>query len=229
MRDLRCVLAAMAAFLFSVPALALSSYERTVVSATSTTITNAQHGFGSKYLAVLVYDSESIRVQPGSTPGYSYSIDPSTYSVTVTFSSSFTGTVKLIGPFTGTTSSNSDFQVSIGVESGAGILRVCGDCTSVYYALRSWGGKSWYSAGPTTLTLTAAGGGGVWRSWLENQKVVFGYSYSGVGGAATCNGLPCEVRFNVSDYPSGVIPLGSAQRSSVAGQHWVGTPNDDRP
>ena len=131
----------------SSPAFALGSYSQTVTNVTSVTITNAQHSMGSKYFGVTVFDAESVRVQQSDSPGWSYSINASTYAVTVNFTSSFTGTVKLIGPFSGVTSADRDFKVSTAVEGGAGVLKVCADCTLTYNALRSWGGKSWFSAG----------------------------------------------------------------------------------
>ena len=222
---------ALLALFSATSAFGLTSYSTTVSNVTTVTVTNAQHGFNSKYFAVTVYDNESVRVQPSDSPGYSYSINASTYAVTVNFTSSFSGTVKLIGPFTGVTTHNRDFAVSTGVDggSGTGFMKVCSECTLELSALRSWSGKSWFSAGPVTLTLTAAAGGGTWRAWLEDQKVVFGYTNASVGGSATCSGMPCEVRFSQSGFPTGSIPLGYQERSGVAGQHWVGSPTDSRP
>ena len=225
---LSCAAAAALFCVWSLPAFALGSYTQTVTNVTTVTIANSAHSMGAKYFGVSVFDSESVRVQQADSPGWSYSINASTFSVTVNFTSSFTGTVKLIGPFTGLTGNDRDFKVSSGLEGGAGVLKVCGDCSLDYFALRSWASKTWYSAGATVLSLTASGGGGTWRAWLENSKVIFGYSYASVGGAATCSGLPCEVRFSQSGYPGGVIKLGSALRSGGAGQHWAGTPTDER-
>lgn len=214
----------------SVPSFALITDEGTVTSSTTYTRTNAQHGMGSKYFGVHVYDNSGNRVQPSGSPGYSYTINASTYQLDITFTTTFSGTVKLIGGFSGLTSHSRDFAVSVGYDSYGGYMRVCDDCTLTNFALRSWSSKTWFTADKTSLRLSSTGGGGTWRAWLENSKVIFGYTGSSVPyGVAYCVGQPCEVRYSISDYPEGSIPLGSCARSSAVDEHWYGSVSDDRP
>lgn len=220
---------ALALLALSIPAFSLTTYETSVTNQTTITVTNSQHGMNSKYFGVHVYNASSERVQPSGSPGYSYTIDSSSYELVVTFTSSFTGTVKLLGGFS-LTSHARDFAVSVGSDVLGGYMRVCDDCSATDYALRSWSGKSWFTAGVTRLRLSAAGGGGWWRAWLEDQKVVFGYDQTSLAnGTAICTGTPCEIRYNIQDYPSGSIPLGKCQRDTAVNAHWITPVYDQRP
>lgn len=229
MNSLKLALAALLLMVFSLPALAVSTHSHAVNGSTAVTITNAQHGMGSQYFGVHVYDNNDQRIQPSGSPGYSYSINASTYAVTVSFGSTFTGTVKITGPFTTHTSDSRDFAPSIVVSSG-GFFKVCAGCTTTDYALRSYSGRSWYQANPSTLTLGASGNGGTVYVWLEGDKVVYGYTYTWEG-SAWCTS-PCEMRSGVGGFPSsGVfVPIGQVQRGSTQGTYWIeNTFYDARP
>jgi surface antigen len=87
--------------LASVPALAVSTHSKTVTNVVSVVIANAEHGMTSKYFGVHLYDASSAQFQPAGIVGYTYSIHPADFTVTVSLSNSFSGTVRLTGPFTG--------------------------------------------------------------------------------------------------------------------------------
>src|SRR5437660_7460443 len=100
----------------AIAAFGSTAYTYTVPSSTtSVTLTQSQHGFSSTRLAVDVHDQNGVKLSTGS---YSYYINTSDYSVSISIPSSLGAgsTVQLIGPFAGSdTTAASDFRLEVGI------------------------------------------------------------------------------------------------------------------
>jgi hypothetical protein len=201
-------------------AYARSTYTTNVASTNSTIITNAQHGFNSPAYGVLIYNSYGTK-QP--TSAYSWTVDQTTYAVTVTFNNTFTGTVKLIAVYANFTSADQDFKVT--VSSGDTThLKVCSGCET-NYARRSYQSRSLTMDESSTLTITSF-------PILSNYVYVFLSDVTLVyqiplGATGTCTGGSCSVvrTLHPEDVPQGGITLGKAAISDTA----LGAVTDLRP
>lgn len=177
-------------------------YSKAVTSVTSVSIPSSEHGLGcSGTLSIRVLDSSGNLLSRSS---YTRSI--SNCTVNLTFSFSFTGTVKLKGPYS-VTSAYSDFEVTAedGTSGTEAKMRVCSQCSSTSYAYRSDAGimesqRSW--------TFNGQGNGqtSTIRVFLEGNTLVFASSTSS-GGSCDAVNSDCEVRTFVSSFPSGVKQL----------------------
>lgn len=194
------------------PAFSTTYYQQSVNNQTSVTITNATHGIGGSPIAVRVYNNSGVR-QPTST--YSVSVNGS-YDVTVSWGSSFTGTVKLSGFYTSDTNNENDFKPTLGTSSppygNIDQFRVCYGCgDSVHESVRTasrkyimWGnGVYQHTTGACTL-----------RVYIEDNRLKFGLS----AGSGSCSGAIVEgsgqVENNVSSFPSGSVKIGEASTAS---------------
>jgi hypothetical protein len=80
-------------------------------------------------------------------------VDQTTYTVTITFNNTFTGTVKLVGTYANFTNADQDFKVT--VPSGDTThLKVCSGCET-NYAKRSYQSRSLTMDESSTLTITS--------------------------------------------------------------------------
>ncbi len=199
------------------PAWAASTYSTSVSGATSLTISAATSGMTSPDFGVYLIDSNNVK-RP--TSEYSGVINQSNYSVTITFSPPFTGTVKLKGLFSGADTNHAyDFKLTL--SSG---VRVCDGCvdTSAGYAKRTVNGVHYVSTTMASADFDfdspSCNGGGVVAYILDNQ-LYFGDPYG-----CMSNVVNAKVS-SASSYPAGSVPLGYARRYD---QNWQG-PYDDRP
>jgi hypothetical protein len=227
------------AMLASFPAFAqITEYDTAVTAQTSLTITNAQHGFNCSDLAVSVLDSNGVLQPESFTTG---TIDSTTYEVNMSWSSAFTGTVKLYGCYGADTSASIDFKGALfnhtdcsglactSVPDG---LVVCNSCTKGAPAMRTVGGFQFVDDGLDSFRLTLNCTGNYWV-WADGdvQKVILGVSNS--GGGITCahvgSGVQLEVDYNVTGFPSSGDILKIAHGAFDVYPYGFTSITDDRP
>lgn len=230
MKTLKVTLAAM---LFSAVGLAnVTSKTYTVSGAISLSIpysatpSSSNHQFASLNLGMNIHDNSGALI----VSGYSKSQNTSTYDITLNFSGAFYGTVDLYGPFDTTTSASTDFAVTGSYNS----LKVCSACTRAAYARRYGSSTGTYHLGIREVTFTQSlyfESYDLVRVWLDSKnRVVFGMSSTSTNNGATCSGGAnghCLLQWGISDYPSGVTPLGHGTFTD-SGYAFVGV-TDDRP
>ena len=190
-------------------AYARSTYTTNVASTNSTTITNAQHGLNSPAYGVLIYNSYGAK-QP--TSAYSWTVDQTTYAVTVTFNNTFTGTVKLVAIYANLTSADQDFKVTSGDTTH---LKVCSGCETSY-AQRSYQSRSLTMDESSTLTITSFPLlNGYVYVYLSDVTLVYQIP---LGATGSCTGGSCSVvrTLHPEDVPQGGITLGKAAISNTA-------------
>ncbi len=184
-----------------------SVYSQGFTSVTSVAIANSQHGMGSTNFGVHVQNTSGSRFAPSEIS--SVGINTSTYEVTITFPSAKSGTVKLYGPFNSDTSHDRDFKVEInGTDSQK--LHVCRDCTTTNFARRTVSGKKIAMHAGDYMEVDSAPNAEI-RVFIQDQKVVYGFTAS--SGTAFCvlGTNACEVRWGVSAWPSGAIKLAEVE------------------
>jgi hypothetical protein len=183
---------------------AMTTWQGNYTAATTATITNATHGIGNGMIAVVCTTGAGTRL---TLDQVSWTVDQSTYEVDITFGSSFTGTVKLSGPWPSSDTSNStDFQITIG-SSDASNLWFCGQCAT-YTARRTVAGKTYATNVPQALKwLDTSASMTVWVYGLENQ-IVYGL------GESFCSSSQWQpgpvVACAVAGVPTGAVALASA-------------------
>lgn len=184
-------------FVFSLPA--ATTYQAAVTSTTSHYIAQSTHGIAcTGQYGVRVLDSSGNRYL-----NFSISRDGSC-NVTFTWPNSFTGTVRLRGPFSPTAAST-DFEASVwdGDEDTDAYVRICASCTTTNYAYRVGYGvmeaSRYFLFGGQGEGMNATV-----RAWINEGKLYFSTSTS--AGGSCIGGLEndCEVQTNVSSFPSGV-------------------------
>lgn len=182
-------------------AFSLSTYTASVSAQSSVTIANSQHGFGTDKIAAHVYNTLGDRL-PDAV--FVKSVDASTFSVTLTFASPFTGTVKLTGPFSeaGVTNAQRDFDAAL--TAGEKSVKICSSCSPVNPAFAGAGVKKFYSGGSIKYFAPAAVASSVFV-YIDGGKVVFQVGSSAEAGAITEG--PGEVRIGGSGFPAGVEKL----------------------
>lgn len=193
---------------------ASTTYTQSVSSVTSVTIPGTTHNLGCQQYGIRVYDSNGVR-QP--TSAYTASINSSTFDATVTFGSSFTGTVKLQGCYS-LTSASTDFQVT----DSASEIMVCADCSDSAPAVRTYLGE-WF-ADPGVVNFISNGDQTTATIWvyldLFTGHVTFGVSAASGIGSPTSGG---RVVYNATGFPDPSVPLATVAYSSV-----FGTVTDER-
>ena len=204
---------------------ASSTYSTSVTSATSLTIYAATSGMTSRDYGVYLVDSNNVK-RP--TSEFSYTINGSTYDVSIAFDPAFTGTVKLKGLFTGAdTAHDYDFKLTVpGIENGQ--IKVCDGCvdTGAGYAKRSYASKHYVSTTSASAIVDlsypgSCNGNGVFAYVLDNQ-LYFGSTHpsclSSVVNAKVAT-------LTIAAYPANSVHLGyvSTYYGSLTGL------TDDRP
>jgi len=201
-------------------AFARSTYTTNISSTNSTAITNAQHGLNSPAYSVLVYNSSGTK-QP--TSAYSWTVDQNTYAVTITFNSTFTGTVKLVATYPNFTSADQDFKVTVSPGDPTH-LKVCSGCET-NYAKRSYQGRNLAMDESSTLTITSFPILNDYvYAYISDVTLVYQIP---LGATGTCTGGSCSVvqTLHPENAPQGGIALGKAAISSTA----LGAVTDLRP
>ena len=197
---------------------ARSTYTTNVTSTNSTTITNAQHGLNSPAFGVLIYNSLGTK-QP--TSAYSWIVDPTNYTVTVTFNNTFTGTVKLVAIYANLTSADQDFKVTSGDTTH---LKVCSGCEASY-AQRSYQSRNLTMDESSTLTITSFPTlSNYVYAYLSDVTLVYQIP---LGATGACTGGSCSVvrTLHPDNIPQGGITLGKVAISSTS----LGAVTDLRP
>lgn len=202
-------------------AFGITSYTGSVSAVTSVTVPNSTHGLGSANFGVRVYDAGNV-LQDTST--YSYSINSSTYAVTITWSSAFTGSYKLTGVFSALTTASSDFATTVPNNY---TVTVCASCTAGSPAVRNYGGLTYASVSSAGLTFGDGTANGTVYVFVDKGLVVFGFSGSSFATAChpTTSYGDAQIRYGASGFPAGTLPLAHVGYTSCS----LGGATDDRP
>lgn len=173
--------------------------------ATFVVVTESTHGIPSPYIGVLCTDSNGIRLNLDQV---SWTVDPTTYEVDITFTNSFTGTVRLSGPWPASdTNMSTDFAVTIG-QVNSSRLNICAQC-GTYTARRTYNGSTYTASAAVSLTWVSFTAPAVYV-YLRENIATYGLAQSGcVVGSYTLAGV-ANVECGVMSMPSGVVPLASA-------------------
>jgi hypothetical protein len=168
-------------------------------------VTESTHGIPSPYIGVLCTDQNGNRLMLDQV---SWTVDQNTYEVDISFTSSFTGTVRLSGPWPASDTGNStDFAVTIG-QSNSSKLNVCAQC-GTYTARRTYSGNTYTASSGVSLTWLSFSAAVVYV-YLRENIATYGLDQSGcVVGSYTVTGT-ANVECGVTSMPPGVVPLASA-------------------
>lgn len=179
-------------------ATAMTKHTQSVTAQTSVTIPNATHGIGSRWIGVAVYDQNGA-VQPKSS--YNATVNTSTYSVTVSWDSAFTGSVQLSGPWP-----SSDTELKFNYESASSsTFTVCPDAENNAQRL-TYGGKRYGCANRVIFDRYSSAARDVYVYADGDSKLVF--CETGSNGLGTVSGGHGVVTGGcASGFPSGVLPL----------------------
>jgi len=207
------------------PGLAFGSttYVQSINNQSSVTITGSTHNLGSDKFGVRVYDSNGVLK---ATDFFEYTINSSTYDVSITFDSSHTGEVKLTGNFASDTSNVWDWKVTKTTGSGVDKAFVCGSCTDSDFARRTVSSKAYVALGMYTYTHNSSTAEGTLRVYLLDNKLVFGLSGSSSQVDGSTSGAHAKVEYSVSSFPTGAVQLASVTYDA---QNRLGTVTDLRP
>lgn len=209
---LKPMLALLLAFLPAAASTTWTSASQT--SITSLTVSGSTHNLGSPHFGVRTYNTSGI-LQP--TSGYTYTINQSTYDVTITWSpSAFSGTVKLTGVFNATTTAGTDFQPALDGFAGGvyHTVAVCQQCSDSVPAVRSVNGVGYVGLGNAYTTY----GSGTFtlRVYItpDDHKVIFASDQSPSNSNLTCGGgTVCDVRYSITAFPSNAFKIAHATAS----------------
>jgi hypothetical protein len=198
-------------------------YSGSITSSTSSmTITQSQHGFWSYKLGLVIYDGNGARL---ATSAYSYSIDHSTYDISLNFSPAISaGTVDVWGAYDGAdTTASTDFQVDTAF-TGVYTLRVCSHCGGFNPSAQRTYNSVVYVRDTVNSVILSGASSTTMRVYIQDDITVFGSDLS--SGSLACNNTPsCRVDYNISAYPAGAIPLGQVTWNGSS----FGSVTDDRP
>lgn len=193
----------------SVPAMpGMTKWAAGYSGVTYVAVTANTHGIASPYIGVLCTDSNGNRL---TLDQVSWTVDQNTYEVDISFNSSFTGMVRLSGPWPATDTSNpSDFAVTIG-QSNSAKLNVCAQC-GAYTARRSYNGNTYTGSSGVSLTWQSFSATTVYV-YLRENIATYGLDQGGcVVGSYALTGT-ANVECGVTAMPSGVVPLAVATLS----------------
>jgi hypothetical protein len=205
-------------FFLAGPAQASSTYSTHVTSVSSLTISAATSGMTSADYGVYLIDDSNVK-RP--TSEFSGSINSSTYSVSLSFSPAFTGTVKLKGLFSGSDTAHAyDFRLT---APSSDALYICDGCvdTSTGYAKRTYSGVHYVATTYATVSLNCANGW--YYAYILDNQLWVGATNDDTG--CMSNPVNLKMAFSSAGYPSGSVPLGIAKKAG--GDIWQYT--DDRP
>jgi len=192
------------ALLTAIGAVATTTYSQSVSAVTSVTITGGTHGLGCSTFGVRVYDNNGSR-RNDLVSGWS--ISGFNYDVTVNFSTSFTGTVKLQGCYS-YTSASTDFQVTISGDSQT--VYFCAACTDSEPAVQNLTDntlRAFNFAALGQATVTYASQSGTLYVWLDPATGFVGFGTTTSVGVNSPAGDGATLVHNISGYPSGVKPI----------------------
>jgi hypothetical protein len=189
-------------------------------SVTSATVTYATHGIASGMIGV-VAKSGGVRL---TLDQVSWTVDQTTYEVDLSFTSSFTGTVYLSGPWPSSDTSNStDFETTIGAVDDTR-LNICAQCAT-YTARRTYNSQVNTAAGVVSLIMGSGFAATEVFTYIRENQPVYGLNSSTCSASTyTLVGSPA-VECNVAAMPAGVTPLAHAY---VAGGIFTAV-SEDRP
>ena len=187
------------------PVCGMTKWSAQYSGVTYVVVTESAHGIQSPYIGVVCVDSHGNRL---TLDAVSWTVDQDTYEVDITFTNSFTGTVRLSGPWPSSDTTNStDFAVTIG-QSNSSKLNVCGQC-GTYTARRSYDGNTYTASSGVSLTWVSFTAPTVFV-YLRENVATFGLDQAGCQiGSYTVSGV-ANVECGVASMPSGVVPLASA-------------------
>ncbi|HTQ56302.1 MAG TPA: hypothetical protein VMI94_17660 [Bryobacteraceae bacterium] len=187
------------------PACAMTKWSAQYSGVTYVTIGEATHGIASPYIGVMCVDNFGTRLDLDQV---SWTVDPVTYEVDITFTNSFTGWVRLSGPWPGSDTDNAtDFAVTIG-QSNSSRLNVCAQC-GTYLARRTYNNSTYTSSGGVSLLWVSFTAPTVYV-YLRENIATFGLDQSACpAGSYTVAGY-ANVECGISSMPTGVVPLASA-------------------
>jgi hypothetical protein len=213
-------LAVAAAILCAGMAHGMTKWNGGFTSVNSATIAYTTHGIASGLIGV-VAKSGGV---PLTLDQMSWTIDQSTYEVDISFTSSFSGTVYLSGPWPSSDTSNStDFETTIGAVDDTR-LNICAQCAT-YTARRTYNSQVNTAAGVVSLIMGTGFAATEVFTYIRENAPVYGLNASTCSpGSYSLVGSPA-VECNVSAMPSGVTPLAYAY---VGGGIFT-TVVDDRP
>jgi hypothetical protein len=168
-------------------------------------VTESAHGIPSPYIGVLCVDGNANKL---TLDQVSWTVDPNTYEVDLTFTASFTGTVRLSGPWPASdTGNDTDFAVTIG-QSNSSKLNVCAQC-STYTARRTYNGNTYTATSGVSLTWVSFTSPAVYV-YMRGNMATFGLDDSGCQAGSYTASATANVECGVTSMPSGVVPLASA-------------------
>jgi hypothetical protein len=187
------------------PARGMTKWSAQYTGVTYAAVTASTHGIQSPYIGVLCTDSGGNRL---TLDQVSWTVDQTTYEVDITFTNSFTGTVRLSGPWPSSDTSNStDFAVVVG-QSNSSRLNICSQCAT-YTARRTYNSNTYTADGLVSLIWVSFPAPTVYVYLRENIPT-FGLDQGGCEfGSYTLVGV-ANVECGVTSMPSGVVPLASA-------------------
>jgi hypothetical protein len=191
------------------PAPGMTKWSALYRGVTYVAVTESTHGIPSPYIGVLCTDSFGNRLNLDQV---SWTVDPTTYEVAISFTNSFTGAVRLSGPWPASdTSASTDFAVTIG-QSNSAKLNVCAQC-GTYTARRSYNGSTYTASSGASLTWVSFSAPTVYV-YLRENIATYGLDQAGcLIGSFSLYGT-VNVECGVTSMPSGVVPLASATISN---------------
>jgi len=190
------------------PVQAMTNWSAQYSGVTYVSVPASTHGINSPYIGVLC-TSNGVRL---TLDQVSWTVDPVTYEVDITFTNSFTGTVRLSGPWPANDTSNStDFAVTIG-QSNSSRLNVCAGCASST-ARRTYNGNTYTASSAVALTWVSFTAPTVYV-YLRENFVTFGLDQSGCALSSYTVLGAANVECGVSSMPSGVVPLAETSISN---------------
>lgn len=190
-------------------------YSEAVTSQTSKSVPYSTHGKSAPY-TIVVLNSSGVVVPSGYTVTKNSAND-----FTVSFGSSFTGTVKICRGYSYPTTQSWNFEPTYGVVPGSlgntAWLKICGDCSGSNHAARSKNGHSAIMAKYEEFSRYIQSDGSVTvRVWIANGVMHFGVSDAG-GGSLIGSAPLYVVDNNVSSFPSGVFDIFEGTISTSGG------------
>lgn len=187
------------------PARGMTKWSGQYSGVTYVAVPESEHGIDSPNIGVLCVDPSGNRLPLDQV---SWTVDPSTYEVDITFANSFTGIVRLSGPWPASDTSNStDFAVTIG-QVNSSKLNICAQC-GTYTARRTYAGNAYTAASGVSLTWVSFTAPTVYV-YLRDNIATYGLAQSGcVVGSFQTSGI-VGVECGVTSMPTGVVPLASA-------------------
>lgn len=202
----------------------LTTYNQSFTSVTGVNIAGTTHNLGCSAFTVTVRTPSGTKI---STSGYTYTIDPATYDLAVSFGGTYTGEIYLQGCFS-PTGASTDFQP---VASSAGVLTICGSCTTSAYADRKYVNSDSYIiwiAGTQSWTLDALNNGTPGTAYIYADSITLHLmvALTTAGDAVYLEGgNGSDYIYNATGYPASAVPIATV---TFDGAGNFGTVTDTR-